>query len=209
MGGTRDRPREEVQAASLQTLAASGDAGPSVANQQAAPLDLASASAFLDGISVDLLQAIVASKMQATKRPESAAPCAAKKALDATQSPKELLATIRQEVMSYDAPKLSNNQEQQEQLLDGTVMLLDTAKTALKTKEARSLGSEQVDLALECVHLALKRHKCYLSALKGAGPTVQGSFLAVYDLWHGQRRSFAKENFDQAFDKKELDRSYF
>jgi len=119
MVGTRDRPREEVQAALLQTHAAARDAGPLVPNQQAAPLDLASASALLDGISVNILQAILASKKQATNRPESAAPCSAPNALDARQSANELLATIRQEVMSNDAPKLYNTQEQQEQLLDG------------------------------------------------------------------------------------------
>lgn len=206
MGGTRDRPREEVQAAPVQSQVAAGVAGPSVPPQQAAPVDLASASALLEGISLDILQAIVAAKQQAAHRPESAMLHPAPKALDARQSARELLATTRQEVMSNDAPKMSNNQEQQEQFLDGTQMLLDTAKTALDTREARSLVSEQVDLALECVQLALRRHRCYQAALKGAGPSAQGNFLAVYDLWHGKRRSFAKDDFDpDSFEKKDFD----
>lgn len=54
---------------------------------------------------------------------------------------------MRTDVQAIDALTLSEPQGQQEQLIDGTLMLPDAALTTLRPKES------QTELAMECISL--------------------------------------------------------
>ncbi|EFJ42438.1 hypothetical protein VOLCADRAFT_107235 [Volvox carteri f. nagariensis] len=96
-------------------------------------------------------------------------------------SAREQLAAIRTEVQANDAPKLTAPHEQQEQLDEGTLMLLETAITTLDANEP------QLAVAGECLKIAHRRLKCYSVALAKAGPGANGIFTAPYEIWHGRR----------------------
>ncbi|EFJ47668.1 hypothetical protein VOLCADRAFT_104987 [Volvox carteri f. nagariensis] len=115
-------------------------------------------------------------------------------------SAREQLAAIRTEVQANDAPKLTAPHEQREQLDEGTLMLLETAITALDANEP------QLAVAGECLKIAHRRLKCYSVALAKAGPGANGNFTAPYEIWHGRRRNFTKPEFKpEAIDKGDIE----
>ncbi|EFJ46459.1 hypothetical protein VOLCADRAFT_105453 [Volvox carteri f. nagariensis] len=115
-------------------------------------------------------------------------------------SAREQLAAIRTEVQANDAPKLTAPHEQREQLDEGTLMLLETAITALDANEP------QLAVAGECLKIAHRRLKCYSVALAKAGPGANGNFTAPYEIWHGRRRNFTKPEFKpEALDKGDIE----
>ncbi|EFJ48720.1 hypothetical protein VOLCADRAFT_104576 [Volvox carteri f. nagariensis] len=115
-------------------------------------------------------------------------------------SAREQLAAIRTEVQANDAPKLTAPHEQREQLDEGTLMLLETAITALDANEP------QLAVAGECLKIAHRRLKCYSVALAKAAPGANGNFTAPYEIWHGRRRNFTKPEFKpEAIDKGDIE----
>ncbi|EFJ47704.1 hypothetical protein VOLCADRAFT_91739 [Volvox carteri f. nagariensis] len=111
-------------------------------------------------------------------------------------SAREQLAMIRTEVQVNNAPKLTAPHEQREQLDEGTLMLLETAITAL------GASKPQLAVAGECLKITHHHLKCYSVTLAKAGPGANGNFMAPYEIWHGRQCNFTKPEFKpEAIDK--------
>jgi len=147
--------------------------------------DLVQAYSLLDSISTEALEALLLSRAKAAAAP----PTASTSFLDKNLTPKDILNSVKTDVLSNDAPMCSTLHEQQEQILAGTFTLLEAAIDAIEIKDAKS------ELASECIKMTSRRLKYLSTALKKVGPLANGSFTAAYELWHARRRQFMQEDF--------------
>ena len=156
---------------------------------------LQEASALLESLPTDVLFAIAKSKSAATEEDD-----AVPDVREVKPNSWERMSTVRTDIQSRDSHYMPTCAEQTGQLLDGSIMIVESILRALEPKKPIEM------FTVEALSILNRCLKFFSTALQRAGPIAGGSFAAAYDIWHAKRHHFVLQDFKpQELDDHTLD----
>ena len=161
----------------------------------ASPGKLQEASALLDSLPAHVLLALAKSKSAATEED-----VIEHDVWDVKPNSRERIGTVRTDIQSRDSHYMQTCAEQTGQLLDGSIMIVESILRALDPKKPIEM------FTVEALSILNRRLKFFSTALQRAGPIAGGSFAAAYDIWHAKRHHFVLQDFKpEELDKAVVD----
>lgn len=161
----------------------------------AIPPTLQDASAFLENLPADVLIAMARAKNASAGEDEDDADV-----WEVKPNSRERISTVRNDIQSRDSHYMQTVAEQTEQLLEGSVMIVESILRAIKPVKPVEM------FTVEALSILRRRTKYFSTALQRAGPVAGGSFAAAYDIWHAKRHHFVLSDFKpEELDKAVVD----